>query len=70
VLGGTISDDMLPLDTVTSQNPPLRETAERGDPAVPSTKGEDEETGAAAPEPAPEPAEAPAAEAPAAETDG
>ncbi|MFA9200437.1 MAG: hypothetical protein ACEQR8_04500 [Cypionkella sp.] len=26
VLGGTISDDMLPLDTVTSQSPPLRET--------------------------------------------
>ena len=27
VLGGTISDDMLPLDTVTSQSPPLREQA-------------------------------------------
>ena len=25
VLGGSISDDMLPLDTVTSQSPPLRE---------------------------------------------
>ncbi len=25
VLGGTISDDMLPLDSVTSQSPPLRE---------------------------------------------
>ncbi|MGN3975183.1 hypothetical protein [Tsuneonella sp. SYSU-LHT278] len=24
VLGGSISDDMLPLDTVTSQSPPLR----------------------------------------------
>jgi hypothetical protein len=27
VLGGTISDDMLPLDTVTSQSPPLNENA-------------------------------------------
>ena len=27
MLGGTISDDMLPLDTVTSQSPPLREKA-------------------------------------------
>lgn len=25
VLGGTISDDMLPLDTVTSQSPPVKE---------------------------------------------
>ena len=27
VLGGSISDAMLPLDTVQSQNPPLRESA-------------------------------------------
>ncbi len=34
VLGGTISDDMLPLDTVTSQSPPLREGggADKGKP--------------------------------------
>lgn len=30
VLGGTISDDMLPLDTVRSQSPPLRETGGDG----------------------------------------
>lgn len=28
VLGGSITDDMLPLDTVTSQSPPLREAGE------------------------------------------
>ena len=27
VLGGSISDEMLPLPTVTSQSPPLRESA-------------------------------------------
>ena len=31
VLGGTISDDMLPLDTVKSQSPPLR--VDKGDTA-------------------------------------
>lgn len=30
VLGGTISDDMLPLDAVTSQSPPLRESGDSG----------------------------------------
>ena len=29
VLGGSISDSMLPLDTVQSQSPPLRESAEK-----------------------------------------
>ena len=28
VLGGSITDDMLPLDTVTSESPPMRETGE------------------------------------------
>lgn len=28
VLGGSITDEMLPLDTVTSQSPPLREASE------------------------------------------
>lgn len=49
VLGGTISDDMLPLDTVTSQSPPLRETGKSGDSATP---GEEQPTGQEAPEPA------------------
>ena len=31
VLGGSISDEMLPLDTVTSQSPPLREEADGDD---------------------------------------
>ena len=30
VLGGSISDDMLPLDTVQSQSPPLRESSIAG----------------------------------------
>lgn len=30
VLGGTISDDMLPLDTVTSQSPPMGGSTESG----------------------------------------
>ena len=28
VLGGTISDDMIPLDTLESQSPPLRQASE------------------------------------------
>lgn len=38
VLGGTISDDMLPLDTVTSQSPPLQDSGsgEAGTGATPS----------------------------------
>lgn len=35
VLGGSISDAMLPLDTVQSQSPPLRE-APQVDPGAPS----------------------------------
>jgi hypothetical protein len=46
VLGGTISDDMLPLDTVTSQSPPLRESGE-GEGA--GEGGGDEVDGAVAP---------------------
>lgn len=49
VLGGTISDDMLPLDTVTSQSPPLRETGKSGDSAA---SGEERSAGQEAPEPA------------------
>lgn len=48
VLGGSISDDMLPLDTATSQSSPLRE-----EPSAPAeTDGQQ-----------PEPAEAPPTEA-------
>ena len=61
VLGGSISDDMLPLDTVTSQSPPLRE--ERVESAA--SEEQIEETDAAAqeePEPVAEPAPAEEAE--------
>ena len=62
VLGGSISDDMLPLDTVTSESPPLREEgssdnsaprpATTGGAASNSGTGGNEETPAAAdPEP-------------------
>ena len=34
VLGGSISDAMLPLDTVTSQPPPLRERSAAASPAA------------------------------------
>lgn len=65
VLGGSISDDMLPLDTVTSQSPPLRErTATSGsgdadDPANAPPVDSDEGPGAPPTEdaPAPEPTE-------------
>ncbi len=57
VLGGTISDDMLPLDTVRSQSPPLREASEDsttgaapGDVAAPE---DDETPGATTSEPEP-----------------
>ena len=33
VLGGTISDDMLPLDTLQSQSPPLEVEGEQGAPS-------------------------------------
>lgn len=62
VLGGTISDDMLPLDRLRSQSPPLREA-----PATASGAPAPEATDAAAAgdeaDAAPE-AEAPAAAAP------
>lgn len=60
VLEGSISDAMLPLDTVQSQSPPLEvPRAEASDPADPDAE-EPEETTAEA-EPAPE-AEEPAPE--------
>lgn len=57
VLGGTISDDMLPLDTVTSQSPPVKEAD------IPEGEGDGgSESGTSAPA-------APAEAAPAAETE-
>ena len=42
VLGGTISDDMLPLDTLQSQSPPLEVEGEQG---APSSGNEQEDAG-------------------------
>lgn len=59
VLGGSISDAMLPLDTVQSQSPPLRESAaDSGD----GSESRDDK-GEAAPPPASSPTSEPAAEA-------
>lgn len=46
VLGGTINDAMLPLDSVTSQSPPLREDPTEG--ASTTSGGGDQDEGAAA----------------------
>lgn len=54
VLGGTISDDMLPLDTVRSQSPPLVENQEGDDDT--SAAAATEESAAAEPPPTDEPA--------------
>lgn len=55
VLGGTISDDMLPLDTRRSQSPPLQEEKSSSRPSAPSSNEASATTSAeAAPEPAPE----------------
>jgi hypothetical protein len=43
VLGGSISDAMLPLDTVQSQSPPLRESAADKSGAGPSGAASDDE---------------------------
>ncbi len=43
VLGGSISDSMLPLDTVQSQSPPLRESAADDSGAGPSEAADDDE---------------------------
>lgn len=74
VLGGTISDAMLPLDTVQSQSPPLRteptgeeagaEAVADGDAAAEPAEEADDDAAAEEAEPAPEPQPAPAAPAP------
>ena len=46
VLGGTISDDMLPLDRLRSQSPPLRE-APAGQPATPTSSAADSDAASA-----------------------
>lgn len=61
VLGGSISDEMIPLDQLTSVAPPLKETPAADDSAAPGAAKPAPD--AAAEEPASEPA---AAEAPAA----
>lgn len=70
VRGGTISDAMLPLDTVTSQSPPMRTApAESGDDAgdEPETEGDATEADdAAQADVAPPAAPAPVQPAPAA----
>ena len=72
VLGGTISDAMLPLDTVKSENPPLREGPAPGEGGTapsattgsraPAAAGGGSEAPEATPEPAAEPAPEPAPE--------
>ena len=62
VLGGTISDAMLPLDTVTSQSPPLRESPTPGASGSPAAS-EDADASEETPEQAPEPETAPEDEA-------
>ncbi len=60
VLEGSISDAMLPLDTVQSQSPPL-EKAPPEDAGAAASSAEDPSDSAEAPQPAPE-AEEPAPE--------
>ncbi len=62
VLGGTISDDMLPLDTLRSQAPPAKIAPEEGGTAGDDTAGDD---GAEAGSDNTEDSDAPADEAPA-----
>lgn len=63
VLGGTITDDMLPLDTVTSQSPSqTRGDDDESDPA-PAAEPAPEQQAAPAPQPEPEPEPEEASEA-------
>ena len=64
VLGGSISDDMLPLDTITSQAPSLAEEGSSDDdssdpatPAAPASQPDPEPEPQSEPEPEPAPAE-------------
>lgn len=67
VLGGTISDEMIPLDELRSQSPPLRPAPESGATGAPAAAGaasevEDEEAAEEPAEEAPEPSAEPIAE--------
>lgn len=62
VLGGTISDDMLPLEELTSVSPPAERTATQNGEG--SGSGEDEAASSAPAEPETPAAETPEAEAP------
>lgn len=69
VLGGSISDDMLPLDTVTSESAPLRKgSADAGGSSAPTDgaqlppRDSDEGPGEPPRDPAPQPAAEPAGE--------
>ena len=55
VLGGTISDDMLPLDTLTSQSPSQGGEQDEGDGEGTSSSPSPQDTSDASPQPAPEP---------------
>ncbi|WFL78169.1 hypothetical protein P7228_03630 [Altererythrobacter arenosus] len=63
ILGGAISDDMLPLDKLKSQSPPLKQELAAGGDAAPASEGED--TDAAEDAPAEDAESDPDAEAPA-----
>lgn len=70
VLGGSVSDAMLPLDTVRSQSPPLRESTSSAERPTGTGPARADEAEAEAPaEPASDEG-APAAEEPAAEDAG
>jgi len=51
VLGGSISDAMLPLDTVQSQSPPLRESSAAQDGDEPEAASDDDKAPSVAPSP-------------------
>lgn len=65
VLGGTVSDAMLPLDTVRSQSPPLQQAAKSGEGAPetaspgPSTRPSPRAESAPEPAATPSPSETP-----------
>lgn len=51
VLGGSISDAMLPLDTAQSQSPPLRESSVAQDGDEPEASSDDDKAPSVAPSP-------------------
>jgi len=57
VIGGTISDAMIPLDRLRSQSPPVREAPSKPSTAGPASEAPDESVEASEPAPAPAAAE-------------